>query len=86
MTQEEKQSKPKYELLPIIEDMYRQDLISKEHLEIVFQGGDIGCLKEFKDLVHVFHQNSNAYFQITANQIFGFLQIILCIIKKFRTF
>ena len=69
LTQEEKQSKPKYELLPIIEEMYRKNLISKEHLEIVFQGGDIGCLQEFKDLVRVFHQNSNAYFLISTNNI-----------------
>ena len=75
LTQEEKQSKPKYELLPIIEEMYRKNLISKEQLEVEFQGGDIGCLKEFGKLVNLFAKKSKSTFRFFTNNIVYYKEI-----------
>lgn len=69
LDKKEKQSKPKYELLPIIQEMYKRDLISKEHLNVEFQGGDIGCLKEFTNLIKLFEKNSNTEYVINTNNI-----------------
>ena len=69
LTNEQKQSAPRYELLPIIKEMYRRNLISTDKLDVDFQGGDIGCLKEFKSLVSLFCKNSISNFHFFTNNI-----------------
>lgn len=66
---EDKQLKPAYELLPIIKEMYKRKLISKDNLDVEFQGGDIGCLNEFTDLVKLLAKNSKSYFHFFTNNI-----------------
>jgi len=69
LTKEQKQSKQKYELLPIIKEMYKRKLISEEKIDVEFQGGDIGCLSEFSDLITLFLEKSNVFFRISTNNI-----------------
>ena len=69
MSKEAKQSRPRYELLPVIKEMYERELISTENLDVEFQGGDVGCLNEFGDLVRIFSEKSNAYIRISTNNI-----------------
>ena len=66
---DKKQSKPKYELFPIIKEMYKRKLISEERIDVEFQGGDIGCLKEFNNLVKIFSEKNDAYFHFFTNNI-----------------
>ena len=65
----EKHSKQNYELVPVIKEMYKRKLISEEQLDVEFQGGDIGCLKEFNNLVKIFSEKSNAHFRFFTNNI-----------------
>lgn len=58
-----------YKLLPIIKDLYKYDMLDKENLVIRFQGGDIGVLKEFEDLVKEFHRNGIKEFHFLSNNI-----------------
>ena len=69
MSKEQKQAEPRYELLPIIKEMYKRNLISTDKLDIDFQGGDIGCLKEFKSLVSLFYKKSISFFHFYTNNI-----------------
>lgn len=60
-----------YSMLPIIKKLYKNKLLDKENLVVVFQGGDISVLKEFKDLVKVCLKNGlkEAYI-VTNNTIY----------------
>ena len=69
ISKDQKQSKPNYELVPVINEMYKRNLISTDKLEVEFQGGDIGCLKEFKSLVNLFYKKSNSNFHFFTNNI-----------------
>lgn len=40
-----------YNMLPVLKGLYKNNLLDKENLVVVFQGGDISVLKEFKDLL-----------------------------------
>lgn len=46
-----------YDLLPVIKKFYKENLIDKENLTVEFQGGSIGVLREFDDLVKIFMKN-----------------------------
>ena len=45
-----KDSKQKYQLLPLIKDLYRKNIIDKKNLKVEFQGGNVSMLKEFDAL------------------------------------
>lgn len=47
-----------YDLLPIIERLYKQDMIDKNNLNVEFQGGSIAVLEEFPELVKIFLKNN----------------------------
>lgn len=46
-----------YDLYPIIKQFYKEKLIDTQNLVVEFQGGSIGVLKEFPDLVKIFLKN-----------------------------
>ena len=63
------QKSKKYDMLPILKELYKNDLLDKDHLVVVFQGGDISVLKEFKSLVQEFLKNGVKEFQFLTNNI-----------------
>lgn len=58
-----------YDLLPVLKELYNQDLIDREHLTVSIQGGEISVLKEFPDLVKEFIKHGAGNFQIFSNNI-----------------
>jgi len=57
-----------YDLYPIIKRFYKEKLIDTKNLRVEFQGGSIGVLKEFPDLVKIFlkHGVKNMHFFING--------------------
>lgn len=70
-----------YDLLPIIQRLYEQDLIDKDNLDVHFQGGNVSVLEEFEDLVHLFLKNDVKRVEIATNGI-KYLPVIEEICKK----
>lgn len=58
-----------YDLLPIIEELYKQDMIDKKELDVHFQGGNVSVLDEFDDLVNIFMKNGVKRVEIATNGI-----------------
>lgn len=70
-----------YDLLPIIKELYRQNVIDKKELDVHFQGGNVSVLDEFEDLVNLFIKNGVKRIEIATNGI-KYLPIIEEISKK----
>ncbi|MBE7704861.1 MAG: radical SAM protein [Cyanobacteria bacterium SIG29] len=58
-----------YDLLPIIKELYKQDMIDKKELDVHFQGGNVSVLDEFEDLVNIFMKNGVKRVEIATNGI-----------------
>lgn len=58
-----------YDLLPIIKELYKQDMIDKKELDVHFQGGNVSVLDEFDDLVNIFMENGVKRIEIATNGI-----------------
>lgn len=58
-----------YDLLPIIKELYKQDMIDKKELDVHFQGGNVSVLDEFDDLVNIFMENGVKRVEIATNGI-----------------
>jgi len=65
----EPQKSDYYDLYPIIKQFYKEKLIDKENLKVEFQGGSIGVLKEFADLVNIFVENGVKEIKFFTNGI-----------------
>lgn len=65
-----------YDLFPIIKQFYKEKLIDSKNLRIEFQGGSIGVLKEFPDLVKIFLKNGARDIQFFTNGIRYMPQIV----------
>lgn len=74
-----------YNLLPIIKGLYEHNLLDKENLIVRFQGGDIGVLEEFEDLVKEFDKNGTKMFHFLSNNII-YQPIIAEMFKKDKAF
>lgn len=76
-------SKPSdyYNLLPIIKELYKQNMIDKKELDVHFQGGNVSVLDEFEDLVNIFMKNGVKRIEIATNGI-KYLPIIEQIADK----
>ncbi len=58
-----------YDLFPIIEELYKQDIIDKKELDVHFQGGNVSVLDEFEPLVDIFIKNGVKRIEIATNGI-----------------
>lgn len=58
-----------YDLLPIIKELYKNDLIDKQNLDVHFQGGNVSVLEEFDDLLNLFMENGVKRVEIATNGI-----------------
>lgn len=70
-----------YDLLPIIKEMYKQNIIDKKELDVHFQGGNVSVLDEFEDLVNIFIENGVKRIEIATNGI-KYLPIVEEICRK----
>ena len=70
-----------YDLLPIIKELYKQDMIDKKELDVHFQGGNVSVLDEFEDLVNIFINSGVKRVEIATNGI-KYLPIIEQICSK----
>ncbi|MBQ4124318.1 radical SAM protein [bacterium] len=70
-----------YDLLPIIKELYKQNMIDKKGLDVHFQGGNVSVLDEFEDLVSIFIKNGVKRIEIATNGI-EYLPIIEQIAEK----
>ncbi len=58
-----------YDLLPIIKELYKQNIIDKKELDVHFQGGNISVLDEFEPLLNTFMENGVKRVEIATNGI-----------------
>ena len=58
-----------YDIVPLIKELYKQDLLDRDNLFVSIQGGDISVLKEFKPMVKEFLKNGLKEFYILSNNI-----------------
>ena len=58
-----------YDLLPIIKELYKHNMIDKENTDVHFQGGNVSVLDEFEDLVNIFMTNGVKRIEIATNGI-----------------
>ena len=58
-----------YDFLPLLKQLYKNELLDRENLTACIQGGDISVLKEFKPVVQEFLKNGIKEFHILTNNI-----------------
>ena len=58
-----------YDFLPLLKQLYKQDLLDKDNLLVCIQGGDISVLKEFEPVVKEFLKQGLKEFNILSNNI-----------------
>ena len=64
-----KQKSEYYDILPVIKQLYKQELLDKDNLEVCVQGGDISVLKEFEPMIKEFLKKGIKSFNILSNNI-----------------
>lgn len=80
-----KQKSTRYDMLPVLKQLYKNELLDRENLTVVFQGGDISVLKEFEPLVKECLKNGVKRFDILTNNIV-YQPIIKKLIDKDKAF
>lgn len=58
-----------YDFLPVLKQLYKENLIDKENLTVCIQGGDISILKEFEPIIKEFLKQGIKKFDILSNNI-----------------
>ncbi len=58
-----------YDIVPLLKDLYKNELLDRKNLIACIQGGDISVLKEFEDMIKVFLKNGVKRFYILSNNI-----------------
>ena len=58
-----------YDMLPVVKQLYKNDLLDRENLIVCIQGGDISVLKEFDKLVKEFMKQGLKQFYFLSNNI-----------------
>lgn len=58
-----------YDFLPLLKQLYKQNLLDKKNLMVSIQGGDISVLKEFEPMVKEFLKQGIGSFYILSNNI-----------------
>ncbi len=64
-----KRNLPQYNILPIIQQLYKQDMIDRDNLLIEFQGGNVSMLEEFGGIIEECLKNQCQNFKILTNGI-----------------
>ncbi len=64
-----KQKSEYYDIVPLIKSLYKHELLDRNNLTAVIQGGDISVLKEFEPMVKEFLKNGIKGFNILTNNI-----------------
>ena len=72
-----------YDIAPVIENLYKYNLLSRRNLLVIIQGGDISVLKEFKKIMKLFDKygGKSIYYCILSNSI-AYQPIIRDLIKN----
>ncbi len=58
-----------YDFLPLLKELYKQNLLDRENLTAFIQGGDISVLKEFDSIIKEFLKQGVKDFFILSNNI-----------------
>ncbi|MBE7704873.1 MAG: radical SAM protein [Cyanobacteria bacterium SIG29] len=58
-----------YDMIPLLKQLYKENLLNKNDLTACIQGGDISVLKEFEPMVKEFLKNGITRFNILSNNI-----------------
>ena len=58
-----------YDFLPLLKELYKQELLDRQNLTAFIQGGDISVLKEFEPMVKEFLKQGVKEFYILSNNI-----------------
>ena len=58
-----------YDIVPLIKQLYKQELLDRRNLTACIQGGDLSVLKEFEPMVKEFLKNGVKTFHILTNNI-----------------
>ena len=58
-----------FDMVPLLKQLYKQELLDRNNLVAVIQGGDISVLKEFEDMVKCFLKNGVKDLHILTNNI-----------------
>lgn len=58
-----------YDFIPLLKELYKQDLLDRENLTAFIQGGDISVLDEFEPMVKEFLKQGVKEFFILSNNI-----------------
>lgn len=58
-----------YDMLPLLKQLYKENLLNREKLMVSIQGGDISVLKEFENIVKECLKNGVYSFDILSNNI-----------------
>ncbi len=58
-----------YALLPLIKQLYANNMIDSYNLKVEFQGGNISCLNEFDSLLEEFKKNKCRNYAVLSNGI-----------------
>lgn len=58
-----------YNALPVIKGLYKNNLLDKDNLRVVFHGGDLSVLKEFEPLLKEFIKNGVNKIDFASNNI-----------------
>lgn len=58
-----------YDFIPLLRELYKNDILDKENLFVCIQGGDISVLKEFNQIMKEFMNNGYKEFCIFTNNI-----------------
>ncbi len=58
-----------YDIFPIMKGLYKNNLLNKDKLRVVFHGGDLSVLKEFEPLVKLFLKEGIKKIDFSSNNI-----------------
>lgn len=58
-----------YDMLPLIKQLYEEELLDRKKLRVSIQGGDISVLEEFEPMVQTILENGVDKFDILSNNI-----------------
>ncbi len=70
-----------YDIVPLLKQLYKHELLDRKNLVASIQGGDISVLKEFEPMVKEFLKNGISRFYILSNNIV-YQPIIEKLLKK----